>query len=105
QAEDGIRDFHVTGVQTCALPIYRGNDWEILGPDMTRQSRWSPEPQPAHTSYGSLHSVAESRLDPGVLWTGSGDGLICTTEDRGQIGRASCRERVEMSVSAAALKK
>src|SRR5690606_40065605 len=23
QAEDGIRDFHVTGVQTCALPIYR----------------------------------------------------------------------------------
>src|SRR5690606_40611587 len=24
QAEDGIRDFHVTGVQTCALPIYIG---------------------------------------------------------------------------------
>src|SRR5690606_20193268 len=24
QAEDGIRDFHVTGVQTCALPIYLG---------------------------------------------------------------------------------
>src|SRR5690606_39861315 len=23
KAEDGIRDFHVTGVQTCALPIYR----------------------------------------------------------------------------------
>src|SRR5690606_25957241 len=22
-ADDGIRDFHVTGVQTCALPIYR----------------------------------------------------------------------------------
>src|SRR5690606_40596366 len=21
--EDGIRDFHVTGVQTCALPIYK----------------------------------------------------------------------------------
>src|SRR5690606_16576137 len=25
QAEDGIRDFHVTGVQTCALPI-----WEVF---------------------------------------------------------------------------
>src|SRR5690606_41187096 len=28
--EDGIRDFHVTGVQTCALPIYTRNisgDW------------------------------------------------------------------------------
>src|SRR5690606_40680703 len=24
QAEDGIRVFHVTGVQTCALPILRG---------------------------------------------------------------------------------
>src|SRR5215208_2960049 len=24
QAEDGIRDGHVTGVQTCALPIYLG---------------------------------------------------------------------------------
>src|SRR5690606_40009123 len=24
QAEDGIRDFHVTGVQTCALPIFPG---------------------------------------------------------------------------------
>src|SRR5690606_41161947 len=26
QAEDGIRDFHVTGVQTCALPISRLED-------------------------------------------------------------------------------
>src|SRR5690606_40434813 len=25
QAEDGIRDFHVTGVQTCALPILTKN--------------------------------------------------------------------------------
>src|SRR5690606_19167187 len=26
QAEDGIRDFHVTGVQTCALPILYAGD-------------------------------------------------------------------------------
>src|SRR5690606_40438609 len=26
QAEDGIRDFHVTGVQTCALPISGRNE-------------------------------------------------------------------------------
>src|SRR5690606_40324329 len=26
QAEDGIRDFHVTGVQTCALPICTAGD-------------------------------------------------------------------------------
>src|SRR5436309_13100843 len=28
QAEDGIRDFHVTGVQTCALPISDGKTAE-----------------------------------------------------------------------------
>ena len=26
QAEDGIRDYDVTGVQTCALPIYANSD-------------------------------------------------------------------------------
>src|SRR5690606_39515135 len=30
QAEDGIRDFHVTGVQTCALPIFSDINGEIL---------------------------------------------------------------------------
>src|SRR3989454_9637269 len=33
QAEDGIRDYKVTGVQTCALPIYwarQSNDWIVL---------------------------------------------------------------------------
>src|SRR2546426_10426058 len=28
QAEDGIRDYKVTGVQTCALPIYRQPVWK-----------------------------------------------------------------------------
>src|SRR5690606_363488 len=42
QAEDGIRDFHVTGVQTCALPIYgnviydRENDSDFRVIDETR---------------------------------------------------------------------
>src|SRR5690606_40637778 len=29
QAEDGIRDFHVTGVQTCALPIW-DHDYDLV---------------------------------------------------------------------------
>src|SRR5690606_39554301 len=31
QAEDGIRDFHVTGVQTCALPIFLGGTLTLIG--------------------------------------------------------------------------
>src|SRR5690606_39742120 len=33
QAEDGIRDFHVTGVQTCALPIF-GRNYHVDGFDL-----------------------------------------------------------------------
>src|SRR5690606_737945 len=35
QAEDGIRDFHVTGVQTCALPISA-----IISPFAGRHAAW-----------------------------------------------------------------
>src|SRR5256712_6121902 len=31
QAEDGIRDLIMTGVQTCALPIYRGSGDDRCG--------------------------------------------------------------------------
>src|SRR5690606_41193560 len=31
QAEDGIRDFHVTGVQTCALPISIAYEVDLFG--------------------------------------------------------------------------
>src|SRR5690606_40581034 len=39
QAEDGIRDFHVTGVQTCALPICRPPRWPERIPPPRRLSR------------------------------------------------------------------
>src|SRR3712207_8744373 len=35
QAEDGIRDIGVTGVQTCALPIFEVSEqWAIRNPDL-----------------------------------------------------------------------
>src|SRR5437773_12353374 len=42
QAEDGIRDRDVTGVQTCALPIYRSDhqpfaDRILAGPEAPRR--------------------------------------------------------------------
>src|SRR3712207_7315208 len=38
QAEDGIRDIGVTGVQTCALPIYLPKGARILNNTATRKS-------------------------------------------------------------------
>src|SRR5690606_40670624 len=71
QAEDGIRDFHVTGVQTCALPI-------SARPALARRRpRSVPLPRSAH------RRRRRTRLGGAP-----------------QIGRASCRERVEISVVA-----
>src|SRR5437764_12618231 len=39
QAEDGIRDTSVTGVQTCALPIYRGTTVSIYLPHAPLEER------------------------------------------------------------------
>src|SRR5579883_2959703 len=40
QAEDGIRDFHVTGVQTCALPISPGGSRPCTTACVRRRATW-----------------------------------------------------------------
>src|SRR5215510_15278408 len=50
QAEDGIRDGHVTGVQTCALPI-----WWALGPHSS-----TPPRSPTATSPPSRNAPPRS---------------------------------------------
>src|SRR5207302_7034805 len=43
QAEDGIRDFHVTGVQTCALPISpKQRTLELFGTFDPDTGRYAP---------------------------------------------------------------
>ena len=61
-----------------------GNDWEILGPDMTRTPRQAPTPEVGHTSYHAIFSIAESPKTPAVLWTGSDDGLLWLSQDTGR---------------------
>src|SRR5258708_21930502 len=49
QAEDGIRDDLVTGVQTCALPICRNVTlWPRLGPKQSRPLRATGLRMPPH---------------------------------------------------------
>src|SRR5688500_20316489 len=50
QAEDGIRDYKVTGVQTCALPISRA---QRPGPSLPRISR-AKAPRGANGSHSRI---------------------------------------------------
>src|SRR5688500_5620482 len=88
QAEDGIRDYKVTGVQTCALPI-------LAAPNL-------PDfPVPAgHSEMSWLRELT---------WRGAAhrypDDHPCRDEAAAritQIGRASCRGRGEIGEGAEA---
>src|SRR5437763_16243141 len=85
QAEDGIRDTSVTGVQTCALPISKRPCNNVLlrplvmtdkGADRRRSQR--------------IDARIEVQFRNGKEF---------------KIGRASCRERVKIWVDAKSLKK
>src|SRR3989442_10859104 len=83
QAEDGIRDADVTGVQTCALPIFHG----------VRLSKRIISARPEmrlRTSSVSLFPSACSKISSARAAASAG----LTGRSKGKIGRASCRERV-----------
>src|SRR5207244_6269153 len=92
QAEDGIRDDLVTGVQTCALPILHFS------------------PDGAHVSFLNTKDngielwVAEVASGKAKMISGA-DRLNSTTgdpcdwlHDNMKIGRASCRERMTIGM-------
>src|SRR5438874_11090859 len=81
QAEDGIRDLYVTGVQTCALPIY-------VHPFLTFR-QLGRDALPDALNRFLRRSANEA------AWNGF---------EQAEIGRASCRERVEIPVVAVSLK-
>src|SRR5688572_32076804 len=84
QAEDGIRDLTVTGVQTCALPIYN------VGADRYNQAL-SERRAAAVQAWLVAHNVTAP-----IATRGSGESkpVVPNTNPDGKIGRASCRERV-----------
>src|SRR5437763_4753287 len=86
QAEDGIRDTSVTGVQTCALPI--SCLWGRPSATRTEDARgFEPGSKPRASSV----RVALGR--PHRHAGGGGDLVERVAE---QIGRASCRGRVKL---------
>src|SRR5205085_7970348 len=63
QAEDGIRDLTVTGVQTCALPIYHlAHDQLAVTQQPVVRDEGGGAPLPAHTGPEGGDTVEEDLL-------------------------------------------
>src|SRR5207249_6864785 len=89
QAEDGIRDRNVTGVQTCALPISM-----VVTLDAKRRLTVPVALAPAKPG-----DYFDARFDPeedAIVFRRLGGQESWLTVMK--IGRASCRERVEGQV-------
>src|SRR5205807_6699353 len=87
QAEDGIRDYKVTGVQTCALPIYfSANSGQAHGPAV--------QVRPHQHSSGVVRrcwSIEPSFLKSAALTTTSSPIMRTRSEER-RVGK-ECRSR------------
>src|SRR5699024_11865285 len=86
QAEDGIRDRNVTGVQTCALPISNA-----IGYDESYDIPLTPDEMTAWQN-------KDNADDENTYWDKCSSQL-------GKIGRASCRERGKIEVVNVPVKK
>lgn len=60
-------------------------EWKAISPDLSRQhgERITGAGSGAET-YGTIVSLAESRLKRGLLWAGTDDGNVQVTQDEGQ---------------------
>src|SRR5690606_40772838 len=93
QAEDGIRDFHVTGVQTCALPISawswrRGSSSSSRRRSTSgRSCAWAGAPSSARCS-PTTDPHTHRTVEPKVI-------MIARSEERrvGKEGRSRGRTR------------
>src|SRR5256885_15156672 len=95
QAEDGIRDYKVTGVQTCALPIFRGVQFAVWAPSARRVSvvgdfnRWDGRVHPMRARGSSgLWEIFVPELTEGAIYKYE---IVGRSEER-RVGK-ECRSR------------
>jgi photosystem II stability/assembly factor-like uncharacterized protein len=70
----------------------QGQRWEQISPDLTRNDSATlgdsggpiTKDQNGPEIYGTIYSVAPSRHDVNIIWTGSDDGLVQLTRDGGK---------------------
>ena len=71
--------------------IDEGTTWETISPDLTRNDPEKGQPGGGPISrdvsgaevYCTIFSLAESYHEPGILWSGSDDGLVHVSRDNG----------------------
>src|SRR5690606_40892585 len=100
QAEDGIRYFHVTGVQTCALPIFGrrlepGGTWRRIPPVEVGADRAPCKEVVRRGDEVDIEQFAWLKNNP------ADGGRYVNIK----IGRASCRERGSIEAVAESLTK
>ncbi len=68
-----------------------GRSWRIISPDLTRNDKSKQQisggltPDNIGVEYADvIYAIAESRVQPGLIWTGSNDGLVHLTRDGGK---------------------
>ncbi len=69
-----------------------GQSWQAISPDLTRNDKTKlgdsggpiTRDNTSVEYYGTIFTVSESPVTPGVIWTGSDDGLVHVTRDGGK---------------------
>src|SRR5207249_9092699 len=93
QAEDGIRDRNVTGVQTCALPILDGAH-RHRARSKVNIVNVRAQPEPANSANWSRPLRCASRWLSARVVRPLDRRETSSRWGKRKIGRASCRERV-----------
>jgi photosystem II stability/assembly factor-like uncharacterized protein len=71
-----------TGAQVLFRSLDRGDHWQEISPDLTTNEEAKLHGH-GNVPYGTLTTMAESPVRPGVLWTGSDDGEVQVSLDGG----------------------
>ena len=71
------QDILYMGANVLFRSMNRGDDWEVISPDLTKGGKKGDVP------YGTLTAIHESPLQFGLLYAGSDDGLLHVSKDGG----------------------
>src|SRR5205807_6812051 len=97
---DGIRDYKVTGVQTCALPISATKPRHSTAPLGLPGSAITSAPSTIAAKLRERMELGVNFIDSARMTSpnpGTSRRMIARIASGVKIGRASCRERVEAS--------